>query len=189
MIKEEKTPECGYSVPLTKGYRALVDEKDYKWISAYKWRANVSVNKRKVYASRVTSRKDGPQKQIMMHRQIMGLESKDEWQVDHINGNTLDCRRSNLRLATGSQNSMNRIYRRKTKSGVPGITKSHTDGMWNVRVQCEGKRYWIGTFRSIEEAIENRNFWIRAYHGEFGITDTNKRGGYCLVKEAPDGRH
>lgn len=91
-------------VPLTKpngeivGY-ALIDEDDCEFVSSFKWRLS---DWGYAYAS------GGDKVKLLMHRMFLGLEKGDKREGDHINGDRLDNRRSNLRIATHSENCHNR---------------------------------------------------------------------------------
>ena len=76
-----------------------------------------------------------------------------EGQIDHINGNPLDNRIANLRLATSSQNCLNRKVANKT--GVPGVTQRE-NGNWRALVKINGKMIHLGTFSMLEDAIKAR---------------------------------
>lgn len=95
----------------------------------------------------------GKGKMVTMHRWLM--DAPDGVEVDHINGNTLDNRRSeNLRLVTHSENNQNRRgARRGSKSGVRGVSWNEAKQKWNARVTVNGKVYRLGAnFTNLAEA-------------------------------------
>src|SRR5208337_4201723 len=91
-------PNNTREIPLTQGKVTIVDAADYEWLSQWHW----------------SSKKDSTgnhyavRSKISMHRAILGLGLGDPRKVDHLDGNGLHNWRSNLRLATNSQNQMNR---------------------------------------------------------------------------------
>lgn len=90
-------------IRLTQGLYALVSDSDYKALNIYKWTASLESNNKKFYAIRWL---DG--KKIRMHRAIMKnqLIKDPSLVVDHINHNSLDNRRSNLRVCTQRENML-----------------------------------------------------------------------------------
>jgi len=101
-----------------------------------------------------------------MHREIMDAPAGME--VDHINGNGLDNRKCNLRLATSSQNKRNqRKQRRKTSSKYKGVYWHKRDKVWVVRIQAEGKEKYIGSYKTEQEAALAYNEAALKYHGEY----------------------
>lgn len=85
---------------------ALVDDADYGWLSAWRWKAKPNAGGNNVYAVRNT-RREGKNVTIRMHREIVGLRHDDPNDVDHRNHRSLDNRRVNLRPATRSMNILN----------------------------------------------------------------------------------
>jgi len=96
-------------IKLTKGKETLVDNKDYARLNKYKWYAQ-----KWKYGYRVvrwqTFKDLGKRIIVSMPRQIMGICKEDKNVVDHINHNTLDNRRKNLRVCTQSENCLGRIH-------------------------------------------------------------------------------
>lgn len=151
------------TIPLTQGLVAIVDELDYDRLSAYKWHARWHESTQSHYAQRQTSRKLGKQHSIQMHREIMC--AVPGMQVDHVNCDTLDNRRSNLRFATNAQNVMNSGVRRDNQSGLKGVGK-HKSG-WTARITVSGKTTYLGLFRTPEEAHAAYSSAAKIMHGEF----------------------
>ena len=84
---------------------------------------------------------------------------------DHENGNGLDNRESNLRVATRSQNGSNRAIGRNNTSGVIGV--SRRDLKWIARIMVEGVSIYLGRFGTKEQAIVARYEAEVKYFGEF----------------------
>lgn len=88
---------------------ALVDTADYwgRELWRYRWYAYENPDRPGVFYAHATARIDGKRWHVSLHRLV--TEAPDGAVVDHINGNstTLDNRRSNLRVTTGTVNSLN----------------------------------------------------------------------------------
>lgn len=104
-------------------------------------------------------------KTVYMHRLIMGAQLGQE--VDHINRNGLDNRRSNLRFCTSSQNKMNQKVRCDNKSGHRGITLDNQTGKWRARIKLNGREISLGRHTNIEEAVKARAAATLTYFGGF----------------------
>lgn len=154
------------TIPLTQGLVAMVDDCDYAAVTKFKWHARWHEQTQGFYAQRMTSRKLGKQRSIQMHREI--LDAPAGLQVDHINGDTLDNRRSNLRLATNAQNVMNSGVRADNHSGFKGVSRSRSG--WVARVTLSGKTTYLGWFKTPEEAHAAYSASAKVMHGEFART-------------------
>jgi len=159
------------AIKLTQGQLALVDDDDYQWLNQWKWHAHKDKSGN-FYASRSSTKIDGKQHTIFMHRQILGLEFGDSRQVDHANHSTLDNRRSNIRLATSTQNNQNRIPFKST-SRFKGVSRHfiHSKGKiykyWQAHIKYKGKQIFLGHFKNEYEAAQVYNVAARKYFGEY----------------------
>lgn len=129
-------------IKLTRGLVALVDDEDFEALNSFRWHANVSAGP-KFYASRKARTSEGPRTIIYMHKVIMPTTTGV---VDHINGDTLDNRRSNLRIVSQSVN----LASGGNPSGVFYCTMTKR---WAARVSFEGKRIFLGRFDSEAAAV------------------------------------
>lgn len=153
------------TLPLTKGYVAMVDDEDYERLTAFKWQAAVysSPNYQWVYGIRTGSKKRGEPHTIMLHRFILGGSEK----VDHRDGNGLNNQRCNLRAASDSQNSANS---RRTPGGSSKYKGVYWDGRklrWRAVVQKDKVQYRIGRFRDEVDAATAYNLKAYELFGEF----------------------
>jgi hypothetical protein len=149
-------------IPLTKGLFAKVDDSDYELLSKYKWLAKES-DKGHFYAARNEPRQKGKKrKMIRMHSFIMG--EKEGYKIDHIDRDSLNNQRNNLRFSLPYQNSANtrvRINKSKDSSKYLGVFKVTTpskfikkDGTtstykttrWVSSIKLNHKTIKLGTF-------------------------------------------
>ena len=126
-------------IPLSNGQFAIVDDEDYELVSRYKWHTMANSNGGHQYAAT----------KLRMHRLIM--DAPPGYMVDHINGDTLDNRKSNLRLCTNSQNQQN-TGSRGGSSQFKGVSFQVKRGKWIAAFQYDTIRYYCGMWDSEEDA-------------------------------------
>lgn len=131
--------------------RALIDLEDVDNIKMYKW----------FFDGRYV-RNSNKQK---LHRTIINVS--EEKIIDHINHNTLDNRKSNLRICTQNDNAKNKSKQINNTSGVTGVSWYKKYEKWRVRIQVNNKDILIGYFDDKEEAIKARKEAEIKYFGEF----------------------
>ena len=148
-------PKGAVAIPLTRGQVALVDEGDAEWVAQQRWHADFEG-----YAA--TSTWDGQRHKLRLHVAIMRPPEGHE--VDHINRNRLDNRRSNLRLATHAQQADNST-KRKSKSGLKGA--HNNQGHWRARITHRGVEHHLGYFPTPESAHEAYKEAAARLKGEF----------------------
>jgi len=154
-------------IRLSQGLYAKVDPEDFYELIKYKWCACKS--SRTYYASRIEITKK-QRKCVSMHRFVMSEALKGygiEMQIDHINGDGLDNRKANLRLATAAQNSRNRRQRRGKSSKYKGVSFIKPKGKFVAEITCNGKRMSLGHFESEVEAAKAYDETAKKYHKEF----------------------
>ncbi len=132
---KEQTEKC----------RALIDLEDINKIKDYKWSKTVNgyINCSSPF--------------LALHRIIVACP-KGKF-VDHINHNTLDNRKSNLRIVTAQQNNMN--------SKSKGISYNKSKKKWQPQLMCNRKQIWLGRYETKEEAINVRKEAEIKYFGEY----------------------
>ena len=164
--KKGGRPRKVMEIPLSQGLVALVDKQDYKELSKYKWSAEK--HGKRCYASG-SIRNPITKKSVKttMHRFIINTPKGME--TDHINGNGLDNRRSNLRICTRAQNSYNVSMYETNTSGFKGVDyfPYTTIFKWRARIMVNGKSKHLGMYETKELAYEAYCEACIKYHGEF----------------------
>lgn len=88
--------------------------------------------------------------------------------VDHINGIRDDNRRSNLRIATHSENTRNAKIRSDNRSGIKGVSyRNKSGGQWVCRIYTDEGRKYLGCYKTREEAERVMQEARAKYHGAF----------------------
>jgi hypothetical protein len=153
-------------VPLTQGYTAIIDAADVPLIDGRNW--CVAVAPHTVYAFR-SDYSGGKKLNVCMHRVIM--REPDGFEVDHEDGDGLNNRQYNLRVATHAQNMCNRRVNINNKSGLKGVSWRKESGKWVASISLNSKDKYLGLFDSPEEAHAAYCRASDKYHGEFGRTE------------------
>lgn len=94
--------------------------------------------------------------------------------VDHINHDGLDNRRSNLRLATSSENNSNRVKQKNNTSGTPGVLWNKQKNSWQALIKKQRKVKHLGFFKNLEEAVAARKKAEICYFGAFAYHENLK---------------
>lgn len=151
-------------IPLTRGQIVTVDAADYEWLNQRNWHAIFITANSTFYAATKSSSGD---RKDLMHRVILGLEFGDKREGDHINRNTLDCTRKNLRIDDSGKNAVNRRMDRRNTSGYKGVWWHSIGRKWAASVSVGDKTKHLGLFTNKEEAYAAYCKAATEYHGEF----------------------
>lgn len=137
-----------------------VDDSDFQILSQYKWKmGGDGYAVRNVYVS------GGKYKTILMHRYL--LDPEDGMVIDHIDGNPLNNKRSNLRVCTRKQNMSNMKKPITNASGYKGVHfhKNTTDKVWMAQIRINNKNKFLGAFTSPVEAAKEYDLHAVAVFG------------------------
>lgn len=156
---------------LTQGFVALVDDEDYEVLAALSW--TPAHRGSGVYAVHYKRRKGEPRTCTLMHRLI--LDAPPGLQVDHANGNTLDNRRSNIRLATRSQNQAN-SRRTRGASRFKGVNWFSPKGCWVAKIGLNQCSRHLGYFADEEAAARAYDDAAREVFGPFAALNFPRPG-------------
>lgn len=107
---------------------------------------------------------------IVMHRHILNLSTFDEW-IDHINGDPLDNRRSNLRIASRAQNNMNKRKLKKGTSKFRGVKRDSKWQVWYASIGINNKALNLGRYINEEDAARAYDSAALYYFKEFALTN------------------
>jgi hypothetical protein len=155
-MKEIKLSQSGKN----KGkYVALVDDWNYEWLNQWRWTA--LKNHRTIYAQRniIVNCKYTV---LKMHRLIMN--TPDNLEVDHKDGNGLNCIEKNMRNCSHRENTINR--KASGRSKYLGVTINK--GRYIIaQIKERGKTYNLGSFKTEELAALTYNKMAIKLHGEF----------------------
>lgn len=168
MVDNNKLPYLAMpTIKTTDNHDVKVDDKWYPLLSQFTWTTILSKNgSGKRYAQK-TMYLFGKYVHILMHRVI--TSSPRAYQVDHINGDPLDNRESNLRVVTRSQNKMNSIIPVNNSSGTKGVNWHKRAKKWAAYITADYKRIHLGYFISREDARKAREDAEKKYFGEYSF--------------------
>ena len=151
-------------ISLSRGKFALVDDADYEWLSQWKWCCSVNG-----YAVRRANSGGS----VYMHRAI--TDCPCGMYVDHVNHDTLDNRRTNLRVATPTQNHGNSLPRGRRTSLPEHVRTSIFKGVvmrmerWQAQVYVHGTTIRLGRFLTQRAAAAAYNEAASRYFGEYAF--------------------
>lgn len=155
-------------INLGDGRYALIDQEDNDLLS-FNWSAHRD-NKSGTYYACCRRTENGKRKRYWLHTEIMkGMLNRDLKPgeiVDHKNRDKLDCRRSNLRIATKSQNEANKMIIRG-KSKYRGVSPYR--GRWRAVIYKDKKQKLIGTFDSETDAARAYNEEARKLFCDYAV--------------------
>lgn len=144
------------TIPLTRGLVATIDDEDFPLVSQHNWYAHRAKNGR-WYA------RSNKKPMIFMHRLILNASSSV--QVDHVDNDGLNNRRSNLRTATQSQNNANIGPKRLRKT--KGTYLDKRCGSWRAEITVNSCHYYLGSYKTESEAAIAYDRAARKYFGEY----------------------
>jgi hypothetical protein len=150
-------------ITLTNGGKAIIDDEDFERVSKFSWECH---KPRNTSYARFRFRSEGKQKCVYLHRFIAGV--KVGIQIDHINHDGLNCQKSNLRIATCSENLQNARKRKTlTSSKFKGVSWHKQRSKWRVTI---GHKH-IGVFLKEMDAAKAYDAAAKSAFGQFACTN------------------
>lgn len=141
-------------------WEVLIDDSDYNIVKNYTWWGCKKADGSKFVYTQYK------RKTILLHRLIM--KAKKGQIIDHINRNSLDNRKSNLRFCTARQNQYNHGIKKSNKSGFPGVDFRKDRNKWRAIIKDPtGKQISLGHFKTFEKAKQARIEAMKKYYKEF----------------------
>lgn len=150
-----------FTFELSSGHVVLIDEADRELVDRYSWQADCRPQTVYVQGYLIGHWT----KHFYLHRVLM--DPPPGMQVDHRNGDGLDNRRANLRLATASQNRGNMRLPPRNTSGYKGVSWDKARAKWVARISANGRYRCLGRFDDPWEAAQTYNAAAIEYWGEF----------------------
>lgn len=147
------------------GHKVLIDEEDYQKVK------NINIKVSKIGYAYFCNKSTTGNDTDLLHRYIMGLSNKDGYEVDHINGNTYDNRRVNLRKCRHFENSRNLKLNKRNKLKIKGVCYDKDRKKYASFISLNGKTIGLGRYDTAEEAHKAYCEASKKYHGEFGRTE------------------
>lgn len=146
----------------------LIDDEDFEKVSQYKW--HLCKNRKNIYVIRNKWNKD---KRVVesLHRYLMG--NPENKTIDHINGNTFDNQKKNLRICSNTENIRNKDKYKNNKAGYKGVLihKEKKNGIEYqyiiAEIRVNKKKIYLGHFKTKELAAIAYNEAALKYFGEF----------------------
>lgn len=155
------------------GIEFYIDIEDEQILKDYCW--SISSNGYLIAYERLMGRK------IRLHRLIMNCPN--DMVVDHINGDTLDNRKRNLRVVTKQQNDMNKKIRSDSTSKVTGVYFHKHSGKWVAYICVENSQIHLGCFSDFLDAVDARKAAEEKYYGKFSYYNSRIKSKENIVNE------
>ena len=150
-------PNAAVEIALANGGVAVIDAQDVAIVRRYRWIRNTSG-----YAQASDRRRE--KRTVLMHRLILGVV---DGEVDHIDHDPLNNRRSNLRQCTRAQNCQNRAPKRSQRSKFKGVAWDARRKKWRAQIHVQRRQIGLGRFTDESEAARAYDRAARVHFGAF----------------------
>ena len=150
----------GYTSNTNKQF--IFDVDDYEKVSKYHWYEETN--------GYIRSSGQKKEDKVLLHRLVMGFP--EDIVIDHINHNTFNNKKSNLRIATTSQNAMNRIKSSNNTSGMSGVVWVKSRNKWKSQIKFNNQLIFLGEYDRFEDAEKRRKQAEEKYFGEYSYDNS-----------------
>lgn len=156
-------------LPLSQNRVALVDDADYEQLARHRWCYRPERNGLQGYAVRGTKLPDGRRRNLYLHRELVPAPPGHE--TIFLNGDRLDCRRSNLKAVTSAEARRHHRTRCDSESGYKGVSWNRTSQTWAASIRVDGATKHLGTFYSLDAAARAYDAAARRLHGPVAVVN------------------
>jgi hypothetical protein len=158
-------------IALGKGLVAVIDDEDANLVAGFKWYAMKAPQKEEKFYAAGWKHMPPGRYFVHLHRLIANAQPGEI--IDHVDGDTLNCRRSNLRRVTRGQNAQNRRPNQKPgTSKYKGVFLCRSTGRFRAQIAKNRKRIYLGSFASEEDAARAYNAKAMELFGEFAYLNS-----------------
>lgn len=157
-------------IPLTQGKVALVDDVDYEELAKHKWCASASRSGRNEYYALRKEHINTRWQTLLMHRVVWTRHHgpiPEGKEIDHINGDGLDNRKTNMRLCTHANNMANYRKKKAHSSHFKGVSWQKDCHRWKAHIKKDGGKTYLGCYISEEDAARAYDTKAKELFGEF----------------------
>jgi hypothetical protein len=156
------------TIPLTRGKVALVDDEDFEWLNRFKWCAHKVGNRWEATREFNLHATNGDSRSYHMTMAVFLIGTNRKLRIDHVNRNSLDNRKSNLRWATSGQNSVN-WWREKSNRYGRGVFKNKY-GTFQAHIKPKiDEHYHLGSFKNAKDARDAYDAAAVKFYGKFAM--------------------
>jgi len=146
---------CGV-IRVHDGKTFIIDIEDAKKVLEHTW--FITLGYPKTHSTKLNTK-------IPVHNIVMDVP--DGFLVDHVNHNTLDNRKVNLRVCTKQENSFNKKKIESCSSRFKGVCWNKRKNKWQAEIKFNGKSYFLGYFGNENEAATIYNERAKSFFGEY----------------------
>jgi hypothetical protein len=171
-------------IPISRGLMTVVDDEDFEMLSQWSWSARPANHGLPTFYAKRTDHSGERDRIVYMHRVIMGAGPGEI--IDHIDGDGLNNRRTNLRHATVGENRRNFVKHRKLTSRFKGVCwQRHS---WKAYITIDRRQYCLGLFKTEDAAARAYDGAAACFVPEFSRFNFPQTGQLSAIGDPAPGR-